>query len=131
MIKKINNKIFLLLVLILFICVKYDFFTNTYNLVKKDYPSRMISIYGDCSKEGYGFTKFIFDKYNPKYNLVILNGQPNIFGSPAALFYDKSKLFTDKMKILINYNEDISKNFKDFQILEKNKNCYLIKKKND
>ena len=129
MIKKINNKIFLLLVLILFICVKYDFFTNTYNLVKKDYPSRMISIYGDCSKEGYGFTKFIFDKYNPKYNLVILNGQPNIFGSPAALFYDKSKLFTDKMKILINYNEDISKNFKDFQILEKNKNCYLIKKK--
>ena len=62
---------------------------------------------------------------------MILNGQPNIFGSPAALFYDKSKLFTDKMKILINYNEDISKNFKDFQILEKNKNCYLIKKKND
>ena len=64
MFKKINNKIFLLIILILFISVKYNFFINTYNLIKKDYPNRMISIYGNCSKEGYGFSKFIYDKYS-------------------------------------------------------------------
>ena len=33
--------------------------------------------------------------------------------------------------ILINYDEDVSKNFKDFEILETKKNCYLIKRIND
>ena len=128
MIKKVDNKIFLLLVLVLFISVNYGFFINTYNLIKKDYPSRMISIYGDCSKEGYGFTKFVFEKYNLKHNLDSLNGQPETYANTNGFFYNKNKLGSDKFKILINYNKDISNNF---EILEKNKNCYLIKKKND
>ena len=128
MIKKVDNKIFLLLVLVLFISVNYGFFINTYNLIKKDYPSRMISIYGDCSKEGYGFTKFVFEKYNLKHNLDSLNGQPETYANTSGFFYNKNKQGSDKFKILINYDKDISNNF---EILEKKKNCYLIKKKND
>ena len=131
MFKKINNKIFLLIILILFISVKHNFFINTYNLVKKDYPNRMISIYGDCSKEGYGFAKFIHDKYKFKNNLIILNGQSETFGSPESFFYDKNKVYSEKFKVLINFNGNISKKFKDFKILEKNKNCYLIQRIND
>lgn len=126
--KKINYKIFLLIVLILFISVKYNFFINTYGLVKKDYPNRMNSVYGHCSKEGYGFTKFIHDKYNPKYNLTTINGQPQTYANIDGFFYDKKKVTNEKFKILVNYNENISANFKDFKILEKNKNCYFIKK---
>lgn len=128
MTKKINYKIFLLIVLILFISVKYNFFINTYGLVKKDYPNRMNSVYGHCSKEGYGFTKFIHDKYNPKYNLTTINGQPQTYANIDGFFYDKKKVTNEKFKILVNYNENISENFKDFKILEKNKNCYFIKK---
>lgn len=128
MTKKINYKIFLLIVLILFISVKYNFFINTYGLVKKDYPNRMNSVYGHCSKEGYGFTKFIHDKYNPKYNLTTINGQPQTYANIDGFFYDKKKVTNEKFKILVNYNENISANFKDFKILEKNKNCYFIKK---
>lgn len=126
--KKINYKIFLLIVLILFISVKYNFFINTYGLVKKDYPNRMNSVYGHCSKEGYGFTKFIHDKYKPKYNLITINGQPQTYANIDGFFYDKKKVTNEKFKILVNYNENISANFKDFKILEKNKNCYFIKK---
>lgn len=126
--KKINYKIFLLIVLILFISVKYNFFINTYGLVKKDYPNRMNSVYGHCSKEGYGFTKFIHDKYKPKYNLTTINGQPQTYANVDGFFYDKKKVTNEKFKILVNYNENISANFKDFKILEKNKNCYFIKK---
>ena len=126
--KKINYKIFLLIVLILFISVKYNFFINTYGLVKKDYPNRMNSVYGHCSKEGYGFTKFIHDKYKPKYNLITINGQPQTYANIDGFFYDKKNVTNKKFKILVNYNENISANFKDFKILEKNKNCYFIKK---
>ena len=131
MFKKLNNRIFLIIVLILFILVNYDFFINTYNLLKKNYPNRMISIYGDCSKEGYGFTKFIFDKYKPEHNLMTINGLSKTYANVNGFFYDKKKIYTDNFKILVNYNKDVSKNFKDFKILEKNKNCYFIKKNND
>ena len=60
-----------------------------------------------------------------------MNGQSETFGSPESFFYDKNKVYSDKFKILINYKENISKKFKDFKILEKNKNCYLIKRIND
>ena len=45
-----------------------------------------------------------------------------------VFFMTKKKVTNEKFKILVNYNENISANFKDFKILEKNKNCYFIKK---
>jgi hypothetical protein len=129
--KKINNKFFLLIILILFISVKYDFFLNTYSLTKTNYQNRMINVYGDCSKEGYGFTKYIYEKYKPEHNLSTINGQSKTYVNTDGFFYNKEKIFSNKFKILINYDEDVSKNFKDFEILETKKNCYLIKRIND
>ena len=129
--KKLNSSVFFLFIILLFISTLFGFFHNTYNLIKQDYETRMLSIYGDCSKEGYGFTKYINDKYKSDFNYTAINGQSNTYAITQDFFYKKENLFSDKFKILINYNDKLLKNFKNFEILEKNNNCYFIKLLND
>ncbi len=129
--KKLKSRIFFLIIILLFISTLYGFFHNTYNLIKQDYSTRMISIYGDCSKEGYGFTKYINDKYTSDFNYTVINGESNTYAVTQYFFYKKQNIFSDKFKILINYDDKLLKNFKNFQILEKKNNCYFIKLLND
>tara|TARA_Y100000389_G_C17430224_1_gene502120 strand:+ start:63 stop:458 length:396 start_codon:yes stop_codon:yes gene_type:complete len=129
--KILKPNIFFLLIILLFISTSFGFFYNTYNLIKQDYPSRMMSIYGDCSKEGYGFTKYINQKYKSDFNYIVMNGESNTYAIMQNFFYKKDKLFSNQFLILINYNTDLLKNFKNFKIIEKNDNCYFIKKTND
>jgi len=126
--KILKPNIFFLLIILLFISTSFVFFYNTYNLIKQDYPSRMMSIYGDCSKEGYGFTKYINQKYKSDFNYIVMNGESNTYANMQNFFYKKDKLFSNQFLILINYNTDLLKNFKNFKIIEKNNNCYFIKK---
>jgi hypothetical protein len=126
--KILKPNIFFLLIILLFISTSFGFFYNTYNLIKQDYPSRMMSIYGDCSKEGYGFTKYINQKYKSDFNYIVMNGESNTYANMQNFFYKKDKLFSNQFLILINYNTDLLKNFKNFKIIEKNNNCYFIKK---
>ena len=129
--EKLKSSVFFLLIILLFISTLFGFFHNTYNLIKQDYATRMLSIYGDCSKEGYGFTKYINDKYKSDFNYTVINGESNTYAITQDFFYKKENLFSDKFKILINYNDKLLKNFKNFEILEKNNNCYFIKLSND
>jgi hypothetical protein len=128
--KKKNKNNFLYFVIILSIAVNYNFFLNTYTLIRSDYHERLISIYGDCEKEGYGFTKLIFDKYDLKYNISSINGVPQTYPQIGGLFYDKNKVLNKNYIILINYKNNPLKEFPNFKILEKKENCYFIKKKN-
>jgi hypothetical protein len=129
--KILKQNIFFLLIILLFFSQSFGFFLNTYNLIKQDYPSRMISIYGDCSKEGYGFANYINQKYKSDLNYIIMNGESNTYATIQNFFYKKDKLFSNQLFILINYNNDLLKKFKNFEIIEKNNNCYFIKKSND
>ena len=129
--KILKQNIFFLLIILLFFSQSFGFFLNTYNLIKQDYPSRMISIYGDCSKEGYGFANYINQKYKSDLNYIIMNGESNTYATIQNFFYKKDKLFSNQLFILINYNTDLLKKFKNFKIIEKNNNCYFIKKLND
>ena len=131
MFKKSVNKLFLLIIFVLFISVNYHFFINTYNLLKNSYSKRMVDTYGDCSREGYGFSKFIFDKYQPKHNIVFFNGKSDLFTTTSGFFYNKNLSQSDNLIILINYEKDISKNFENYKIVEKKNNCFLIQKNND
>ncbi len=131
MVIKKKNKVFLILILSLSVFVNYQFFFNTYNLFKNDYSKRMLSIYGYCSKEGYGFTKFIYEKYKPENNLKVINGNPEKYVSINGLFYNKNKFLSNNLIILINYDQNLLIDFENYKILEKNKNCYFIEKKND
>ena len=126
-----KNRFFLYFVIILSIAVNYHFFLNTYILIKNDYSKRLISIYGSCEKEGYGFTKFILDKYELEHNIGIKNGEPNLYPSIGGLFYDKKKFFSKDYIILIGYKNRVNKEFPNFIILEQVENCYFIKKKNN
>ena len=126
-----KNRLFLYFIIILSIGVNYHFFLNTYILIKNDYSKRLISIYGSCEKEGYGFTKLILDKYDLKHNIDVKNGEPNLYPSIGGLFYDKNKNFSKDHIILINYKDKVSKEFPNFTILEQIENCYFIKKKNN
>tara|TARA_B100000242_G_scaffold281673_1_gene242164 strand:+ start:101 stop:496 length:396 start_codon:yes stop_codon:yes gene_type:complete len=129
--EKLKSSVLFLLIILLFISTLFGFFHNTYNLIKQDYTTRMLSIYGDCSKEGYGFTKYINDKYKSDFNYTVINGESNSYAITQDFFYKKENLFSRKFKILINYNDELLKNFKNFEILEKNNNCYFIKLLND
>ena len=129
--KKIFNiKLFLYLIITLSIAVNYNFFLNTFALTKHDYSERLDYIYGNCEKEGFGFTKLIFQKYDLKYNISSINGEDKNYASIMGLFYDKSKIFNKDYIILINYKNKIHLEFPDFEILEQKENCYFIKKKN-
>ena len=126
-----KNKFFLYLIIILSMAVNYNFFLNTYTLIKNDYSKRLISIYGICEKEGYGFAKLISDKYDLKYNMNIINGEPSLYPSIAGLFYDKNKILSKDYIILINFKNKVNKEFPNFKIIEQIENCYFIKKKNN
>jgi hypothetical protein len=127
MFKKHNTKIFFLIIILLLISTNYNFFLNTYKLTKQSYNDRMLSIYGDCSKEGYGFTKYINNKYQSHFNYIVLNGKPHIFATTQDLFYDKNKIFNDQYRILIDFDDELLKDFRNFNIIEKKENCYFIK----
>ena len=61
---------FLIIALLQYFSVPY----NIYSLLKRPYEERMTREYGYCEKEGYGYTKFIMNKYN--LNEMLLRMRP-------------------------------------------------------
>ena len=72
--------------------------------------------------------KLILDKYEFKHNIYSINGNPSTYPSIGGLFYDINKTDSDDHLLLINYQNSLSKKFKNYLILEQVQNCYLIKK---
>ena len=104
-----------------------NFFLNTYVALKKKYEERMVSTYGYCEKQGYGFIKSINNEFNILNNVKIIN---------YDLKYPSSYIFINQFHetkdyqylILLNYDEtnDFSK---DFKKLKSFKSCKLYKKR--
>jgi hypothetical protein len=124
----LKNLYFIFLFTITFLI--YDAFTNTYILLKNNYEERMLKNAGFCDKQGYGFIKFVGQKYKNNINenipVISFADLPNA----AAYFFDTKKKISEKYIILLNVSED--KFYKDyfynFKILENSSNCYLLKK---
>jgi hypothetical protein len=103
-------------------------FVNFYIIINNNYEQRMVKYGGICNNYGYGFAKYINDKYKFDYNIPVKNF--NDAPSPQAYFYNVNKKVSKNYLILINASDkDLStyllKN--NYKILEKNENCYLIK----
>ena len=98
-------KILYLILIFLFtiFLIKLDFFKHLYSVVLKDYDKRMISIYGYCNKEAYGFLKDLDKKYKFKKNQKILNS--NVLPNSSWVLFDSKKGFSDKPKIFLNYQK--------------------------
>ena len=132
--------LFLIIVLLQYFSVPY----NVYSLLKRPFEERMIREYGYCEKEGYGFTKFIINKYdlnkkNPPM-IININPTPEIY----HLLNLKGKVSDDEI-IVVNFNETKTKNifnskikkqsfskviidFKNYQLIHRDGNCYFFKK---
>jgi hypothetical protein len=104
-----------------------NFFLNTYVVFKKKYQERMLSVYGYCDKQGYGFIKSINDEFNIFNNVKIIN---------YDLKYPSSYMFINQFHeikdyqylILLNYYETDDLN-KDFKKVKSYKACRFYKKR--
>ena len=133
-ITKISANFFIIYTIIFFLTIFFlksqNFFLNIYLLMKNNLANRMISKYGDCSKQGYGFIHKIYLKKETENNIKVYNKEN--YPSSNFFFYNSNKILSNKYLILINYTLlDIEKLNIKYQILYKEKQCYLIKLIND
>jgi hypothetical protein len=129
-ITKISAKFFIIYTIIFFLTIFFlksqNFFLNIYLLMKNNLANRMISKYGDCSKQGYGFIHKIYLKKETENNIKVYNKEN--YPSSNFFFYNSNKILSNKYLILINYTlSDIERLNIKYQILYKEKKCYLIK----
>ena len=124
-IKKINNYTYYLV--ILFLIIYFNFFENVYVIYRSNFNERLVSNYGYCEKNSYGFIKFIEKKYKFNKNISIQNDE--IYPSSQAFIYKPKKENNKKFLILLNHDENKKTiNIKNYSIIEKFKNCYYLKK---
>jgi hypothetical protein len=129
-ITKISANFFIIYTIIFFLTIFFlksqNFFLNIYLLMKNNLTNRMISKYGDCSKQGYGFIHKIYLKKETENNIKVYNKEN--YPSSNFFFYNSNKILSNKYLILINYTlSDIERLNIKYQILYKEKKCYLIK----
>ena len=125
-IKKINSYTYYLA--ILFLTIYFNFFENVYVIYKSNFNERLVSNYGYCEKNSYGFIKFIEKKYKFNENISIQNDE--LYPSSQAFIYKPKKENNKKFLILLNRDENKKTiNIKNYSIIEKFKNCYYLKKK--
>ncbi len=125
-----NIKSLYFIFLFIFIFIIYDAHTGTYILLKYNYEQRMQKNAGFCDKHGYGFIKFVDKKYKKiiKDNIPVLSFAD--LPDAAGYFYDTKKNISKKYLILLSIPEEkFSKEYiHNYKIIEKNSDCYLLKK---
>ena len=126
---KINKKIFYFIFL-LFIFHYFNFFLNIFIIFKNSYDQRMVKSMGFCEMEGYGFVKYIHQKYNVPKNIEVRNFSEK-FPPIHSYFIDTQIKNNNNYIILINAKtiDLVFFTKKGFSIIENYKNaCYFLKK---
>lgn len=109
--KRIKNKHltqYILIISSLFIIflIVNSFPKKLNNIIKNNYQSRMIEIYGYCSRDSYGFLQMIKNKYNIKKNPIIINYK--VLPNSIWTIYNPSKKFDIRPTIFLNYPENLN-----------------------
>ena len=119
--KIIDTKIIINTILLLFLLIQSNFFLNVYTLINHPFKDRMITNYGYCDNQGYGFIK----KFNKKYNLSNNSKIINKHNLPSSYW------FIDQFQEIKDYEYLIYINSKELilndNIVEQDFNCYIIK----
>jgi hypothetical protein len=76
------------------------------NIIKNNYQSRLVDIYGYCSGDSYGFLQMIKNKYNIKKNPIIINYK--VLPNSIWTIYNPSKKFDIRPTIFLNYPENLN-----------------------
>ena len=139
--KKKNEVIFIIIILlcIIFFFHNLNLFKKTFFVISRDYERRMTDLHGFCSLESYGFINFIQKKYNFKQQPMIINFEDVPNNSWAFLKFYKNQKIDKNFIVILNYQGDIlnketlkkkyNLDIKDYNLLEKSKNCYLFRMK--
>ena len=129
LIKKLNKKKNFILFIILFLLIlsiKFNFFLNIYIILKNKTETRMISIYGHCYPHGYGFIEKVYLKYD--LNNYNINTSNKNIAPTSNIFKFSFKNKQLQYEILINYSlSDLKKIKKKFKLVESDGDCHLIK----
>lgn len=135
MFKKINYilKLKYIIILIIFFSLN-NFFLNSYIILKNKYQNRMTHYGGYCEKQGYGFTKYINEKYSSEISVNIISTTVSgaiQFPPPHGHFFNYKKEISDKYLILLNPKENDLKSVyfdRKYKVIEKKDNCYFAVK---
>lgn len=135
---KLLNKFFIKNILIFFIVISIfhhqNFFKNFYEIITKNYNTRMLIAHGDCNKRGYGFLNYIKNNYILSNNPIIYNF--NIEPDTSAVWIDsvfKKKNLTNL--ILLNYRGQVVEELKiynyniklsDYDLIYNKDNCFYF-----
>ena len=114
--------------LLIFCIFIFKGFVNFYIILNNNYDQRMLKYGGFCNNYGYGFVKYINEKYKFNYNIAVKNF--NDAPSHYAYFYNINKNLSKKHLILINASENDLKPYllrNNYSILEKIEKCYLVR----
>ena len=86
--KKLNIKNIYILGIFILILSFYKTPLNIYVILKNDYNSRIVKSAGYCDNQGYGFLKYIYQKYEMTYpyNYEVINF--NNSASANSYFYN-------------------------------------------
>jgi len=107
-IKNKNIKSYILIIFFLFIIflIYNSFPQKLNNILKNNYQSRLIEIYGYCSRDSYCFLHIIKNKYNIKKNPIIINYK--VLPNSMWTIYSPSKKFDTRPTIFLNYPENLN-----------------------
>jgi hypothetical protein len=119
---------------------------NIYSIQVRSLDERLQRAYGYCSPYGYGFTRYIIDKYKIENSFPIYKNT-NIFPGIYGIFEEHSEILNENEIIIIDANEiidagkNINKsvydleiinegqklNLKEYSLIEKKGNCFFFK----
>ena len=127
-----NQKIISIAVLIIVIASIYrlDFFRKFYIIMMNNYDQRITNSYSYCNLSSIGFINYLNKKYKFKDPPEIINyngvSEYWIFFKFRKKYDDNFIILLNEQKIYDNNNKKI--NIKNYFIIEKFDDCYLLKK---
>lgn len=126
--KKLNIKKIYIIAIFFLILSYYKTPLNTYVILKNDYNFRIEKNAGYCDNQGYGFLKFIYQKYEMiyPYNYKVINY--NNSASANSYFHNIKKKNNSNFVILLNPSKkDIQVHFlQKPKVIEKIQNCFFL-----
>ena len=123
--KNKKKNFFLLFIIFLIFSINFNFFLNSYIIIKNNITNRLTENYGYCDPMGYGFIQKVSKKYNLKNEKIDFQNK-KIYPTSKIFIYSFNSKESNK-QILINFNlDDLKKIKKKFKILYSERDCFLI-----
>ncbi len=128
-----KNKLYILiLIVLLFVSIKANFFKSSYELLTRSYDDRLNNVYGFCEREGIGYANFIKKEFDIKNKIELINSlKKNNNNSGKWFVYSSNFKESEKPKYLIIINNDKLNpkiNLNEYKIIHNFKDCYFLKK---